>query len=185
MTPYFSFDIVIYSRKERDKILKELGKMKMEKERPSWDEYFMQITKLISMRSTCLRRKVGALLVKDKRILSTGYNGAPSGLPHCAEVGCLREKLEIPAGQRQEICRGLHAEQNAVIQAALHGVSIKGAILYCTHQPCITCAKIIINAGIKKIVFEGDYPDELSSHMLKEAEVELIKWKRGKCLRIL
>ncbi|MEA3485571.1 MAG: cytidine/deoxycytidylate deaminase family protein, partial [Candidatus Aerophobetes bacterium] len=141
----------------------------MEEERPSWDEYFMQITKLIAMRSTCLRRKVGALLVKDKRILSTGYNGAPSGLSHCAEVGCLRDKLEIPAGQRQEICRGLHAEQNAIIQAALHGVSIKEAVLYCTHQPCITCAKMLINAGIKKIVFEGDYPDELSFNMLKEA----------------
>jgi len=157
----------------------------MEEERPSWDEYFMQITKLIAMRSTCLRRKVGALLVKDKRILSTGYNGAPSGLPHCAEVGCLRDKLKIPSGQRQEICRGLHAEQNAVIQAALHGISTKGAILYCTHQPCVTCAKIIINSGVKKIIFEGDYPDKLASQMLKEAGVELIKWEKGKCLRTL
>jgi len=155
----------------------------MEEKRPSWDEYFMEITKLIATRSTCLRKKVGALLVKDKRIISTGYNGAPSGLPHCAEVGCLRDKLKIPSGQRQEICRGLHAEQNAVIQAALHGISTKGAILYCTHQPCVTCAKIIINSGIIKVIFEGNYPDKLASQMLKEAGVELIKWEEEKCLR--
>ncbi|MCD6472994.1 dCMP deaminase family protein [Candidatus Aerophobetes bacterium] len=155
----------------------------MEEKRPSWDEYFMEITKLIATRSTCLRRKVGALLVKDKRIISTGYNGAPSGLPHCAEVGCLRDKLKIPSGQRQEICRGLHAEQNAVIQAALHGISTKGTILYCTHQPCVTCAKIIINSGIIKVIFKGNYPDKLASQMLKEAGVELIKWEEEKCLR--
>jgi dCMP deaminase len=120
---------------------------------------------------------VGAVLVKDKRILTTGYNGAPHGLPHCLEVGCLREQLGIPSGERQELCRGLHAEQNAIIQAAYYGVSIEGATLYCTHQPCITCAKMLINAGIKKIIFEEPYPDELAEQMLREAQVELIKIK--------
>ncbi|MFQ5834845.1 MAG: cytidine/deoxycytidylate deaminase family protein [bacterium] len=147
----------------------------MKEKRPSWDEYFMQITHLVATRSTCLRRKVGALLVKEKRILSTGYNGAPRNLPHCREVGCLRDKLNIPSGERQEICRGLHAEQNAIIQAALYGISIKESILYCTHQPCITCSKMIINAGIKRIIFQGKYPDTLARQMLEEAEVELIK----------
>ncbi|RLE12258.1 cytidine deaminase, partial [Candidatus Aerophobetes bacterium] len=123
----------------------------MTEKRPSWDEYFMQITQLVAKRSTCLRRKVGAIQVRDKRILCTGYNGPPRGLAHCSEVGCLRDKLGIPSGERQEICRGLHAEQNAIIQAALYGISIKDSILYCTHQPCITCSKMIINAGIKKI----------------------------------
>jgi len=144
--------------------------------RPSWDEYFMQITQLVAKRSTCLRRKVGAILVRDKRILCTGYNGPPRGLAHCSEVGCLRDKLGIPSGERQEICRGLHAEQNAIIQAALYGISIKDSILYCTHQPCITCSKMIINAGIKKIIFLGDYPDPLAREILKEAKIELIKY---------
>jgi dCMP deaminase len=145
--------------------------------RPSWDEYFMQIARVVATRSTCLRRHVGAVLVKDKRILTTGYNGAPRGLPHCLEVGCLREQLGIPSGERQELCRGLHAEQNAIIQAAYYGVSIEGATLYCTHQPCITCAKMLINAGIKRIIFEEPYPDELAEQMLREAKVELIKTK--------
>jgi dCMP deaminase len=145
--------------------------------RPSWDEYFMQIARVVATRSTCLRRHVGAVLVKDKRILTTGYNGAPRGLPHCLEVGCLREQLGIPSGERQELCRGLHAEQNAIIQAAYYGVSIEGATLYCTHQPCITCAKMLINAGIKRIIFEEPYPDELAEQMLREAKVELIKIK--------
>jgi len=144
--------------------------------RPSWDEYFMQIAELVATRSTCLRRKVGAVLVKDKRILATGYNGAPRNLPHCEVTGCLREKLRIPSGERQEICRGLHAEQNAIIQAALYGASIKGSILYCTHQPCITCSKMIINAGIEKVVFKGEYPDRLAREMLEEAKVKLIKF---------
>lgn len=151
----------------------------MREERPSWDSYFMEIAYLVSTRSTCLRRKVGAVMVRDKRILTTGYNGAPSNLSHCREVGCLREKMGIPSGERQEICRGLHAEQNAIIQAALSGVSIRGATLYCTHQPCITCSKMIINAGIKRIVFEGDYPDKLAREILEEAGIELIKFKRG------
>ena len=147
----------------------------MKEKRPSWDEYFMQITELVATRSTCLRRKVGALLVKEKRILSTGYNGAPRNLPHCRQVGCLRNQLNIPSGERQEICRGLHAEQNAIIQAALYGISIKESTLYCTHQPCITCSKMIINAGIKRIVFQGKYPDLLARQMLEEAKTELIK----------
>lgn len=147
------------------------------KERPPWDEYFMQIARVVATRSTCLRRQVGAVLVKDKRILTTGYNGAPRGLPHCLEVGCLREQLGIPSGERQELCRGLHAEQNAIIQAAYYGVSIAGATLYCTHQPCITCAKMLINAGIEKIIYEEAYPDELAEKMLREAGVELIKIK--------
>ncbi|MCD6257431.1 dCMP deaminase family protein [Candidatus Aerophobetes bacterium] len=136
----------------------------------------MQITQLVAKRSTCLRRKVGAILVRDKRILCTGYNGPPRGLAHCSEVGCLRDKLGIPSGERQEICRGLHAEQNAIIQAALYGISIKDSILYCTHQPCITCSKMIINAGIKKVIFLGDYPDPLAREILKEAKIELIKY---------
>lgn len=141
--------------------------------RPSWDEYFMEIARQVATRSTCLRRSVGAVIVRDKRILSTGYNGAPRGLEHCDVVGCLREKLGIPSGQRQEICRGLHAEQNAIIQAALHGVSIEGGTIYVTHQPCITCAKMIINAGIVRVVCANAYPDELGRQMLDEAGVEL------------
>jgi len=144
--------------------------------RPSWDEYFVEIARQVATRSTCLRRSVGALIVRDKRILSTGYNGAPRGLEHCDVVGCLREKLGIPSGQRQEICRGLHAEQNAIIQAALHGVSIEGGTIYVTHQPCITCAKMIINSGIVRVVCANAYPDELARQMLDEAGVELSVW---------
>lgn len=144
--------------------------------RPSWDEYFMQIARQVATRSTCLRRSVGAIIVRDKRILSTGYNGAPRGLEHCEAVGCMREKLGIPSGQRQEICRGLHAEQNAIIQAALHGVSTEGGTIYITHQPCITCAKMIINSGIVRVVCANTYPDELARQMLNEAEVTLEVW---------
>lgn len=149
----------------------------MSLERPSIDEYFMEMAKLISKRSTCLRRKVGALLVKDKRVLATGYNGAPKGLPHCSEVGCMREKLDVPAGERQELCRGLHAEQNCIIQAAVFGVSTKGATLYTTHFPCSICAKMIINAEISEIVYEEDYEDELAKKLLKEANIKLRKYK--------
>ncbi len=147
--------------------------------RPSWDEYFMEITKLVATRSTCLRRQVGAVLVKDKKILTTGYNGAPSQLPHCLDVGCLREQLGIPPGERHELCRGLHAEQNAIIQAAYHGVSIKGATLYCTNHPCIICAKMIINAGIERVVYLDGYPDPLAEEMLKESRVKVEKFKKG------
>jgi len=145
--------------------------------RPSWDEYFAAVTRQVATRSTCLRRQVGAVIVKDKRILTTGYNGAPSGLAHCAEVGCLREQLGVPSGQRQEICRGLHAEQNAIIQAALHGVSIEGGTIYITHTPCVTCAKMLINAGIVRVVCLGEYPDELARTMLKGAKIELVMMK--------
>lgn len=141
--------------------------------RPSWDEYFIQLAHQVATRSTCLRRHVGSVIVRDKHILATGYNGAPSGLEHCDVVGCLREEMGIPSGQRQEICRGLHAEQNAIIQAALHGVSTRGASIYVTHQPCITCAKMIINAGIVRIVCDSAYPDELARDMLREAGIPL------------
>lgn len=145
--------------------------------RPSWDEYFMDITRLVASRSTCLRRQVGAVIVKDKKILATGYNGAPSGLAHCLDIGCLREKMQIPSGQRHELCRGLHAEQNAIIQAAYHGVSIRGASLYCTNLPCIICTKMIINAGIKRIIYEQGYADPLSNQMWEESKVAVEKFK--------
>ena len=145
--------------------------------RPTWDEYFMEIARQVATRSTCLRRHVGAIIVRDKRILSTGYNGPPRGLRHCDETGCLREQLGIPSGQRQEICRGLHAEQNAIIQAALHGGSVEGGTVYVTHQPCITCAKMIINSGIVRAVCANAYPDELSRSMLDEANVALEVWE--------
>ena len=141
--------------------------------RISWDEYFMQIAFLVSQRSTCLRRHVGAVIVKNKRMLATGYNGAPSGLSHCLDTGCLRQKLQVPSGQRHELCRGLHAEQNAIIQAALHGVSVKGATLYCTNHPCIICAKMIINAGIVQIVIRDGYKDKLAEEILKEAGIKV------------
>lgn len=148
--------------------------------RPSWDEYFMEIVELIKGRSTCLRRQVGALIAKDKRILSTGYNGAPTGCKHCAEVGCLREQYKIPSGQRHELCRAIHAEQNAIIQAAYSGVSVKGATMYVTDQPCVLCAKMIINAGIDKVVFKGDYPDDIAMELLMEASVRVIKYENIK-----
>ena len=148
----------------------------MMSQRPSWDEYFMQIAQQVAKRSTCLRRAVGAVIVKDKRILATGYNGAPSGFAHCAETGCMREQRQIPSGERQEICRGLHAEQNAIIQAALHGVSVAGGDLYGTHQPCITCAKMIINAGIKRVICFDSYPDELARSFLEQAGIKLVVW---------
>lgn len=147
-------------------------------DRPSWDEYFMQITQLVSLRSTCLRRRVGAIIVKDKHILSTGYNGAPTGITHCLETGCMRENLKVPAGQRHEICRGLHAEQNAIIQAAAHGVCIRGADIYTTTMPCIICAKMLINAGIAKVYYLEGYPDELTQAFFEEAGIPLIQLKR-------
>lgn len=140
-------------------------------QRLPWPEYFMRIAFLVAERSTCLRRKVGAIAVKDKRVLATGYNGAPAGTAHCLDIGCLREKMNIPSGQRHELCRGLHAEQNVIIQAAVHGVSIAGATIYCTTQPCIICTKMIINCGIKNILYAEGYPDELSQDMLSEAGV--------------
>ena len=135
----------------------------------------MAITDLVATRSTCLRRKVGAVLVKEKRILATGYNGAPSGLRHCLETGCLREELGIPSGQRHELCRALHAEQNVLIQAAHHGISVAGSVLYCTNLPCVICTKMLINAGITTIYHREGYADDLSRAMLEEAGIQVIK----------
>jgi len=141
--------------------------------RPSWDEYFLRITREVAGRSTCRRRQVGAVLVRDKRILATGYNGAPRGLRHCDEVGCLREQQNVPAGERHELCRGLHAEMNAFLQAATFGVSSEGCTLYATAWPCSLCAKMAINAGVKRIVTTGEYPDELAKEILREAGVRV------------
>lgn len=143
--------------------------------RPSWKEYFMDIASLVAKRSTCRRRQVGAIAVRDKRILATGYNGAPTGLPHCLDMGCLREELKIPSGERHELCRGLHAEQNVIIQAAYHGVSIKEAAIYCTNLPCSICSKMLINAGIRDIMYQDGYADDMTEEMLSVAGVELIQ----------
>ena len=145
--------------------------------RPDWTDYFMDITRLVARRSTCIRRQVGAIVVKDKRILATGYNGVPTGLPHCEDVGCIREQNKIPSGQRHELCRGLHAEQNTIIQAAFHGISISGATLFCTTLPCSICLKMLINAGIREIVYEQGYPDDLAQSLLEQSDLELTKHK--------
>ena len=149
----------------------------MEYKRPSWNQYFASITRMVATRSTCLRRHVGAILVKEKRILATGYNGAPAGLKHCIEVGCLREKASIPSGTRHELCRALHAEQNVIVQAAYHGISIAGSTLYCTNKPCVICSKMLINAGIERIFFEEDYKDDLADAMLAEAGIEIMRFE--------
>ena len=141
--------------------------------RPSWDEYFIKLALDVAERSTCLRRKVGAILVKNKRILATGYNGAPMGLRHCDEVGCIRAKQGVPSGQRHELCRGLHAEMNAFLQAAVHGVSTLDSMLYTTVYPCSLCAKMIINAGVKRVVEAGHYPDPMAGDLLREAGIEV------------
>lgn len=142
----------------------------MDKRLP-WPEYFMRLAHMVAERSTCLRRKVGAVAVKDKRMLATGYNGAPAGISHCLDIGCLREKMGIPSGQRHELCRGLHAEQNVIIQAATHGVDISGSDIFCTTQPCLICTKMLINCKVKNIYFAEGYPDELSQEMIKEAGI--------------
>lgn len=152
---------------------------KMQNDRPSWDEYFMSMAELAMSRSTCLRRKVGAVIVRNQRIMATGYNGVPTGIEHCDERGCLREKMKVPSGKMHELCRGLHAEQNAIIQAAHLGQSIAGGELYCTNQPCIICAKMIINAGIKRIIIRDGYPDELALEMLNEAGIKIDVLKKG------
>ncbi|MBA3014986.1 MAG: cytidine/deoxycytidylate deaminase family protein [Proteobacteria bacterium] len=143
--------------------------------RPSWDEYFMAITHMVAQRSTCIRRRVGAILVRDKRIIATGYNGAPTNIKHCLDVGCLREQKGIPSGERHELCRGLHAEQNAIIQAAVHGFSVGGATLYCTNLPCSICTKMLINIQLEKVCYQEGYPDELTSLLLSEAQIPLIQ----------
>lgn len=153
--------------------------MTNEDERPSWETYFMDIALLVAKRSTCLRRSVGAVVVKEKRILSTGYNGAPMNVVHCKVTGCIREQMKIPSGERHELCRGIHAEQNAIIQAAYHGASIKDADLYCTNLPCSICAKMIINAGIRTIYYLSGYADAMSEEMLKEAGVDVLKLNKA------
>jgi dCMP deaminase len=142
-------------------------------ERPSWDQYFMRIAQEVAKRSTCLRRSVGSLVVLNKRILSTGYNGAPSGLPHCAETGCLREELKVPSGERHELCRGMHGEMNALLQGARHGIRLEGGALYSTHVPCSLCCKMLINTGIVRVVAAVDYPDPFARDMLVRAGIEL------------
>ena len=142
-------------------------------ERPSWDEYFMTLAKQVATRTTCIRRAVGCVLVRDKRIIATGYNGAPTGLHHCVETGCIRQKLDVPSGERHELCRALHAEQNALIQAARYGLPVDGSTIYITTQPCVVCAKMLINAGVQEIVYANPYPDELSLSMLEEAGIKL------------
>lgn len=143
-------------------------------ERPTWDQYFMEMAELTAKRSTCMRRSVGAVIVKDNRAIATGYNGAPRGIAHCEERGgCLRQQLGVPSGQRHEICMALHAEQNAIIQAAAMGHSIEGGTIYVTHQPCAICAKMIINSGIKRIVIKEGYPDELAASIIAEAGLKI------------
>jgi dCMP deaminase len=143
-------------------------------ERPSWQDYFMQMADLASKRSTCLRRAVGAALVRDNQVISTGYNGSPKHTPHCSETGCLREQLNVPSGEKHELCRGVHAEQNAIIQAAINGSSTRGATLYCTHQPCSICARLIINAEIRTVYIANRYPDALGEQLIKEAGIAMI-----------
>ncbi len=143
--------------------------------RKSWDEYFMSIAELVAERSTCDRRHVGCVVVKDKRIVSTGYNGAPAGTRHCAEVGCIRGRMGVASGERHELCRGVHAEQNAIIQAATFGVDMSGAVCYTTHQPCFICTKMLINARVKKIYYQSGYPDKLAVGILKEAKIPCVK----------
>ena len=147
--------------------------------RPSNDEYFMKMAYLASERSTCLRRKVGAVIVIDKRVLTTGYNGAPKGLPHCEETGCLREQMNVPSGQRHELCRGVHAEQNAIIQAAVFGVSVKDAAIYITNYPCSVCAKMILNAGISEIIYDEEYKDDLAIELLAQSDITVRSFKLG------
>jgi dCMP deaminase len=153
----------------------------VEDKRPSWDEYFMEMAELTAQRSTCLRRHVGAVIVRDMHAMATGYNGAPKGLKHCAELGgCLREKLHVPSGERHELCRALHAEQNAIIQAAALGQSIEGGTIYITNHPCSICAKMIVNAGIKRIVIREGYPDELAKDILGEAGITVERLEKEK-----
>ena len=144
--------------------------------RPTWDEYFMEMAELTAKRSTCLRRQVGAAIVCDRHVVATGYNGAPRGIAHCEDRGgCLRQQMNVPSGERHELCRALHAEQNAIIQAAALGQSVEGATIYITHQPCVICAKMIINAGIKRIIIKEGYPDEMAVEILNEAGIKIEK----------
>lgn len=146
-------------------------------DRLSWDDYFIQLAYLVAKRSTCTRRSVGAVAVKDRRILATGYNGAPSGVPHCAEVGCLRSELGIPSGQRHEICRAVHAEQNLIIQSARYGVSLQDAEVYCTTKPCFICAKMLMNCGVRTVYYVAGYPDKLTDEMVGHSQMRLVQIK--------
>jgi dCMP deaminase len=147
--------------------------MKKKPSRSSWDEYFLKIASVVAERSTCLRHHMGAVAVKDKRILTTGYNGAAAGVKDCLELGCLRDEKNIPSGTRTEICRAIHAEQNVIIQAALHGVSLEGCTIYCTHTPCILCAKMMVNAKIKRSVSFEKYSDDAFKELFKEAGIQV------------
>ncbi|MEQ8237038.1 MAG: cytidine/deoxycytidylate deaminase family protein [Syntrophomonadaceae bacterium] len=158
----------------------DIADIGLTQERPSWDEYFLDLADLAASRSTCLRRQVGAVLVRRERIISTGYNGAPRGLGHCLELGCLRAELKIPSGQRYELCRGVHAEQNAIINAAYYGISTEDTVLYCTNQPCIICARILINAGILRVVHRGDFEDNLALQFMQDAGIELVEYPARK-----
>jgi len=173
-------DVTIVNEGSVDEFKEKLEELftNRKKQRPGWDEYFMKIAALVAERSTCLRHHVGALIVRDKNILATGYNGAAAGVKDCLELGCLRDQLNIPSGTRHEICRAIHSEQNAIIRAALNGISIKGATLYSTHQPCILCAKMIVNAGIKRVVSYNQYPSKDSMALFKEAGIICEKIKR-------
>ena len=145
--------------------------------RPDRHTYFMNIAKVVSTMTTCKRRQVGAVIVKNKQVLSTGYNGDPKNTAHCTDIGCLRDSLKIESGKSPELCRAVHSEQNAIIQASLNGKSTEGATIYCTHQPCVICAKMIINSGIKKVVYKEGYPDEWTLQLFKEADVECVKYE--------
>lgn len=144
-------------------------------QRPSWDSYFMAFATLAATRASCIRRQVGAVVVKDSMVLTTGYNGAPRLLAHASEVGCLRDRLGVPSGQRHELCRGLHAEQNAIVQAARHGISIAGGTLYCTHHPCVICLKMIINAGIEAVYYTEGYADEIAREIIAESGFPVVQ----------
>ncbi|MBR9691180.1 AAA family ATPase [Candidatus Woesearchaeota archaeon] len=173
-----SFDVL---KEKVDKMVNDLKKKIVKKElkpRPSWDEYFMKIATLVGERSTCVRHHVGAIAVKGKRVLATGYNGAVAGTKDCLELGCLRNELGIASGTRHEICRAIHAEQNVVVQAAIHGISIKDATIYCTHSPCILCAKILANAKIKEVVTFSEYADQSFKELFKEAGIKFRKIKK-------
>ncbi|MBQ3736256.1 MAG: cytidine/deoxycytidylate deaminase family protein [Candidatus Methanomethylophilaceae archaeon] len=152
--------------------------------RPDNDEYFMEMAQLVSTRSTCIRRHVGAVLVKDKRVLSTGYNGSPKGTEHCEVLGCIREQMKVPSGTRHELCRGVHAEQNAIIQAAYFGVSVKDSTIYTTTYPCSMCAKILINAGIKEVVYHEGYVDDLSKKLFAETNILIREYTPKKDIQL-
>jgi len=143
----------------------------------------MELAELVATRSTCLRRQVGAVLVRDKHILTTGFNGAPAGMAHCLDIGCIRDEMKIASGTRQEICRAVHAEQNAIIQCALHGVSSQNSVIYVTHQPCTICTKILINAGVKRIVYKNSYPDKFAQDLIREVGIKLEQWQPKKRIK--